>query len=95
MASAGRAVQSVFRAANERLRERLEAIFVRGPRPVICECSDFECFEILQVSREEYGPVRKQGWYFVVQGHAQLDIEHIVERRDGFDIVEKEEQAAA
>ncbi len=95
MASRDRTVQSVFRAANERLRDRLEALLLRGPRPVICECSDVECFELLQVPREEYGAVRRQGWFFVVRGHARPDLEHVVERRDGFDIVEKEKQPAA
>jgi hypothetical protein len=95
MAGGSRTVQSVFRAANERLRDRLDALVLRGTRPAICECSDVECFELLQVSREEYRAVRKQGWFFVARGHARPDLEHIVERRDGFDIVEKEKEPAA
>jgi hypothetical protein len=87
--SNGRSVQAVFRAANERLRTRLEDLSLHGRRPVICECSDDGCMEVLQVEPEEYRQVRDRGYYIVIRGHSDPNLERVVDRRDGFDVVEK------
>src|SRR5438045_3374316 len=50
MAATARAVQDVFRAANERLSER-----TRRPRMVlICECNDRECLADLDLPKTEW-----------------------------------------
>jgi hypothetical protein len=85
-----RGVQSVFRAANERLRSRMEGVSYRGRRPVICECGDPDCMEILELTRDEYQRVRDQGNFVVATGHAAVELEHVVERRDGFDVARKD-----
>lgn len=86
-----RGVQSVFRAANERLRTRLEGLVYRGRRPVICECSDPDCLEVLELTPEEYQQIRDDGMFIIAPGHSLPAIERLVERRGGFDIVEKYE----
>lgn len=84
-----RGVQNVFRAANERLRTRMEALTYRGRRPVICECSDTRCMEVLELRPEEYQRVRDCGYFVISHGHDMPEIEQIVERGDGYDVVEK------
>jgi hypothetical protein len=84
MAAPGRAVQDVFRAANERLSERM-----RGPRMMLlCECSDRECLADLEIEADEYRELRHRG-HFVLKGHADPKLERIVEARETFDLVRK------
>jgi hypothetical protein len=73
---------------------RLEALVLRGARPVVSECSDFDRFVVLELTRADYDAVRKAGRFIVAKGHCAPELEHVVERRDGFDIVEKEQAAA-
>jgi hypothetical protein len=84
MAATGRAVQDVFRSANERLSER-----TRRPRMVLlCECSDRDCLADLEVHADEYEELRGRG-HFVLKGHADPKIERIVDERETFDLVRK------
>jgi hypothetical protein len=83
-------MQSVFRAANERLRSRMEAMTYRGRRPVICECSDPSCMEVLELTRGQYRRVREHGNFVIAHGHATPQVEHVVENGDGYDVVRKD-----
>lgn len=85
-----RGVQSVFRAANERLRARMERRAPVDPRPVICECSDTSCMQVLEISRADYERMRRAGHFVIAQGHETLAIEHIVDERDGYAVVHKD-----
>jgi len=85
MTAQARAVQDVFKTANERLR-------LRG-RPerltLLCECSSRECLEDLEVTPDEYDDLRPRG-HFLLPGHADPSVERIVDRREGFDLVQKD-----
>jgi hypothetical protein len=83
-------MQSVFRAANERLRSRMEAMTYRGRRPVICECSDPDCMEVLELTSAQYRRVRERGNFVIAHGHVTPEIEHVVENCDGYDLVSKD-----
>ena len=83
-------MQRVFRAANERLRSRMEDLSVRGRRPVICECSDPDCIEVLELTGTEYQHVRDEGNFVITPGHGIDEIEHVVERGEGYEIVHKD-----
>jgi hypothetical protein len=83
-------MQSVFRAANERLRSRMEAMTYRGRRPVICECSDPDCMEVFELTRAQYRRVRERGNFVIAHGHVTPEIEHVVENCDGYDLVSKD-----
>jgi hypothetical protein len=85
--AAERGVQYVFRAANERLRSRLKGH--RGPQPVICECSDPKCMEVLDIAPEDYQRVRDDGYFMVAERHETPEIERVVTRRDGYVVVDK------
>jgi hypothetical protein len=88
--------QARFRVANE----EISAIALRGaelPRiPFVCECADPRCVEILRLSRSVYETVRADGRRFVnAPGHeaASLGWGVVVERGDGFVVVEKTGEA--
>ena len=83
-------VESVFRAANERLRAHVYKILYRGPRPVLCECSDPDCMELLHLGPDEYRRVREAGNFVVLNGHENPEIERVVGRHNGYLIVDKD-----
>ena len=93
MAEKDRAVQSVFRAANERLRERLQGLTLNGRMPVVCECSDQDCLEVADVVVEDYRRIRRDGNFIVLPGHDLEELEDVVERYDGYDVVRKHASA--
>ena len=84
-----RGVQNVFRAANERLRSTLERVIAPGPRPVICECSNPDCLQVLELSRDEYERVRGNGHHVLARGHEIPAIERVVGGADGYVVVHK------
>jgi len=89
MGSSARTLQNLFRTVNERLHNRMMELAVSGRAPRICECNDPDCLQILELTIEEYAAVRSSpDRYFVARGHAQPELERVVERRDEFDIVE-------
>ena len=83
-------MQWVFRAADERLRSRMDRPTYRGRRPVICECSDPECLEVLELTRAEYSRVRARGNFAIAHGHVTPEVERVVESCDGYDVVSKD-----
>lgn len=57
---------------------------------LICECSDPDCAESLEIEPAEYERVRDDGSRFlVVAGHELPEVERVVERTDRFLVVEK------
>jgi hypothetical protein len=86
--------ESAFREVNERIAENARR-FDAGTTQFICECSDPQCTERVEASIDEYQDVRAHGATFLLApGHGDGSIERLVERRDGFMIVEKVHRAA-
>jgi hypothetical protein len=85
-----RTLEDLFRTVNERLRGRMRQLDVAGRSPLVCECSDPDCLQVIDLTDEEYAAVRSSSnRYVVVTGHAWPEVEDVIESRDGFDIVEK------
>lgn len=84
-----------FREANERISEI--ALAADLPRiPFVCECANARCNEIVRLSRPEYEAIRADGRRFLnAPGHeaAALGWSVVVERGDGFFVIEKIGQA--
>jgi hypothetical protein len=81
-----------FREANE-LIER-DAAVLDGNVDFICECSSSGCVERLMLTRGEYEHVRAKGNRFVVvAGHENTSVEHVVETRPTYLVVEKHGRA--
>jgi hypothetical protein len=57
---------------------------------VVCECSDPECLEHIELTREEYEEVREEPTHFALMaGHENGSIEKTVWETERFVVVEK------
>ncbi len=92
MTDAGRIVrraknEALFRDINERLQDLNDDF---GTSEWLCECSDLECVERIEMTDAEYEDVRRHGAHFVLLvGHEQIDIERVVARHGDYVIAEK------
>jgi hypothetical protein len=89
--------EAVFRDVNERIEE-VGATFnlTQEPLDMICECGDATCVDRITINREEYERVRADPHLFVVaSGHEVPDVEDVVARRPGYEIVRKREGVQA
>ncbi len=82
-----------FRAANERLGEKRVEVGAGGKTPFLCECSDPECTELLQLTFDEYEHVRSKANRFVAAVGHDGEFGRIVEEHDGYAIIEKDGDA--
>lgn len=78
-----------FREINESAQPRRES---QGTGRFVCECADRSCSAWITVPPEEYVEVRAHPRRFViVPGHELPDVESVVERREGYLVIEKPE----
>jgi hypothetical protein len=84
----------LFRAGNERLKKFNEdwfgTVLPRGGW--VCECANDTCLEYIEMASSEYEAVRQDGDRFFVapsDEHVWPDVERVIERNDGYWIVEK------
>jgi hypothetical protein len=83
--------ESLFRTLNENINGLASGLGGQEPFEFICECSTSGCFERLSLTVEEYERVRQDGTHFLVaDGHEDIEIEQVIEHRDGYVIVEKD-----
>ena len=85
--------EAVFREVNERIESLAEA-FDLGSQPLdfICECGDASCVQRIHMTHAEFEELRSESHQFAVYpGHEAPDVESVVDRRGGYDIVKKDE----
>jgi hypothetical protein len=85
--------EAVFREVNERI-EALAETFELGSQQLdlVCECGDASCLKRISMTPAEYEQLRSESHQFAVHpGHVVPDVEDVVERRQGYDIVRKNE----
>jgi hypothetical protein len=81
--------QALFREVNERLLELSEG-FQDGSMQFVCECSNEDCTLTVKMNHREYESVRGHSTFFVIAtGHEILEVEKIIDRHDGWTIVQK------
>jgi hypothetical protein len=83
---------AAFREANESIQSRAEEWKMDGLLPVICECADPSCTELLQLTPSEYEDVRAEPrWFINAHGHHvnAKGWARVVSVHDRYDIVEK------
>jgi hypothetical protein len=83
---------ATFREANERISAAAGSYGIETPIPFICECSDPRCSGIIRLGLDEYEEVRANSRHFLnLPGHeaASKGAAVVVDRRDGYSIVEK------
>jgi hypothetical protein len=83
--------EAVFREVNERIEDVADSVGLDSELlDLVCECGDGGCAERISMSRPEYELLRAVSNHFaVVPGHEYADVERIVERRKGYDVVAK------
>jgi hypothetical protein len=81
--------QVIFREVNERLRGLADAV-PDGKADYLCECSDVDCTEKIELRPLEYESVRaRPKAFFILPGHETLEVERVVDELDSYVVVEK------
>jgi hypothetical protein len=85
--------EAVFREANERIQELNETFATFTDELVlVCECGDGKCVEQITMPPAAYEEVRADPAHFAIApGHEMPDVERVIARRDGYDVVRKHE----
>ena len=89
--------ESLFRQVNEQI-ERLNRSFGSeiSAMTVVCECADGDCTERFEVPLARYEEVRSNPRrYVVAPGHEIAEFESVVDRGEGYEVVQKRDGAAA
>ena len=82
--------EAVFRAANENVKGKLGRLTERGLVPFICECSDADCMDVVEVSISTFEDIHLSRTRFLLRaGHETSGHEDVVGQHDGYVIVEK------
>ena len=83
--------EAIWRAANERAEDWQERHSETESELYYCECDDLKCHEKLNLRHADYEKVRADPCYFVIApGHEDPDIETVIEKHEGWAIIEKE-----
>jgi len=83
--------EALFREVNERIEAVNEAFAtVTDAMSIVCECGSQSCVDQIVIPRSEYEELRSDRTLFaVIPGHEIPDVEDVVQRRDGYDVVRK------
>ena len=83
--------EAVFREVNERIEALAETFDLKTQSlDIICECGDHACAERISMMHAEYKELRSDAHQFAVHpGHEYPDVETVVARLKGYDIVRK------
>ena len=82
--------EAVFRAANREIEEADKEAGGDGVLEVLCECGQEGCSGLISLTVADYDGVHSQEDRFVVvPGHESPQIETVVERREGYFVVDK------
>jgi hypothetical protein len=83
--------EAVFREVNERIEDLAETFQLKDePLDLVCECGDATCVRRVTMTRAEYEELRSEPHQFAVHpGHEYPDVEEVVDRRKGYDVVSK------
>jgi hypothetical protein len=85
--------ESVFRDVNERIEDAAESFGVSDQQlHLVCECGDPSCVAQISMTRSEYEALRTDPTHFAVApSHEIVDVEELIERRKGYDVIRKNE----
>ncbi len=84
--------ESLFRNVNEAIAGQLlrRSGLSEGPWLFICECSDLECTQQVELTITQYRTAREAANRFaVVPGHVDTRYERVLEQGERYSIVEK------
>lgn len=81
--------EALFREVNEQVRDLAERASRAPTAGFVCECSDGDCSEHLEVPLEAYERVRAEPRRFLVAPGHEGAFERVVEREAAYVVVEK------
>jgi hypothetical protein len=91
--------EALYREVNERIREISKNLYGLAPDAaleMICECGLQECHVPFAITLADYERIRETPeWFVVLSGHELPEVEHVVERRANFVVVEKDRVSGA
>ena len=96
MKSLERATQNElrFREVNKNIEERRAELRIEERVPYVCECEDARCRELVRLSPAEYRAARVDERHFILAHGHPFRSGRIVDRSDGYVVVEKDGEAA-
>jgi hypothetical protein len=88
--------EAMFREANERAKAWEERHRLEGEAELyFCECANPDCLDKVSLREADYERIRSDSRRFViVPGHELPDVEAVIERNEGWAIVEKTPEVA-
>jgi hypothetical protein len=83
--------EALFREVNERVEEVNRTFStLTGSMDIMCECGDARCAQRISIPVADYERIRADSTLFaVVPGHEAPDVEDVVDRQNGYDVVRK------
>jgi hypothetical protein len=84
--------EALFRKVNEQLEDLNRGLAQVSDETmhIVCECGDLECHAPLVVPISAYEEVRADpALFFVLEDHVESDVEDVVEKTPGYDVVRK------
>ena len=89
--------EDLFRKVNDQIEGVNEAFgTLTGTMSILCECGKLDCIEQIDLTIDEYGELRADPTRFAVKpGHELSDVERVVERHEGYFVVQKAEGETA
>ncbi len=83
--------EALFREVNERIEAVSESLQITNETiAILCECGDESCTERVDVGLADYERIRDDGeLFFIRPGHQADDVEDVVERNSGWEVVRK------
>ena len=89
--------EAAFRQVNERIGELADDFGLQNqPLNFVCECGDPTCVQQIAITRSDYERIRAEPTHFAVYpGHETAQVEDVVDKRDGYDVIRKREGVPA
>jgi hypothetical protein len=88
--------EALFREVNEAIARGLWPGEEQSPVRFRCECARIDCNGTIELNAVTYSGVRAHPRRFMVLvGHQLAEVEDVVERREGYVVVEKRDEAGA
>jgi hypothetical protein len=86
----------LFREVNDHIFDLVRTSRLARGLSVICECGNATCVEALEISTGAFERIRRLPLHFVVKdGHQEPRCDRVVERGNGYVVVEKRPDAGA
>ncbi len=83
--------EALFREVNERVKTVNESFSLVTQRAdFVCECGDQACMDRITMALDEYERIRAEAtWFLTREGHEIADVETVIERHPGYQVVAK------